>query len=100
MSRSSTNDRKMGMKVFLGLAAATAILSLGSPGAAAPSRPRAPQAGLFGEFFDTFDFATPPAPGTRLDATVNFNWGSTGSPGPDPLPTGISANDSWSARWS
>ena len=47
--------------------------------------------GLYGEYYDNIDFTG--AKLTRLDPTVNFNWGS-GSPDPSMAP------DQFSVRWT
>ena len=47
--------------------------------------------GLRGEYFDNADLTNPKI--TRIDATVDFNWG-TGSPDP------TVGNDTFSARWT
>src|SRR5688572_11078881 len=47
--------------------------------------------GLRGEYFDNRDFSAPKL--TRVDPTVNFNWG-TGSPDP------AIGSDTFSVRWT
>ncbi len=49
--------------------------------------------GLTGRYFDNADFTSATTPVARVDAPVNFNWG-TGSPA-----TGI-ANTTYSVRWT
>lgn len=81
-----------------GLAAVAAV----AVAALSAARAEAQVTGVYGEYFDDMDFT--PLVGSRIDPTIDFDWGDPagGMPGPSfgtAPPPGLTSQETYSIRW-